>query len=171
MHGPVPCEFVLEDPDASANIQVREVCRAPFPHGCPHGVQQPACGAARAALAVGVQVLACPPGVEHAVEVLTLTARHGWSLPLNTGGCRRASPGGSAAQPRGDVARDQSSRICAGFPRGVQSRANWPLCLASSSDPRITPVLSPRAENSWRVEQIIAAFITSDHLSGASPPI
>jgi hypothetical protein len=31
MYGPVPCEFVLEDPHASANIQVREVHRTPFP--------------------------------------------------------------------------------------------------------------------------------------------
>ena len=81
---PRPGQFVLEDANAPANIQVREVRRAPFPHGGPHGSQQPASGAARAALAVGAHVPLGPPGVEHAIKVLTLTTRHGWSLPLNT---------------------------------------------------------------------------------------
>ena len=40
--------------------------------------------ATRAALAVGAHVPLCPPGVEHAIKVLTLTTRHGWSLALNT---------------------------------------------------------------------------------------
>jgi hypothetical protein len=40
----------------------------------------------RQAVAVGAHVPACPRAVEHAINVLTLTARHGCSLSLNTRG-------------------------------------------------------------------------------------
>src|SRR5262245_4454881 len=76
MHGAIPRELVLEHPNSPANIQVREVRRARFPRRCPHGVQQSARGAARAAPGVRAQVLPCPLGIEHPVVVLTLTARH-----------------------------------------------------------------------------------------------
>src|SRR5262249_28761342 len=141
MYSAVPCEFVLEDPNAPANIQVREVGGAPFPRVCQHGVQQPTSGAARAALAVSAQVLACPPSVEHAVVVLTLTARHGWSLPLNTVDVDEHRPEGAGGSTHEATWHPVIARICAGL-LGWPAGANWPLWLASSSGPGIYPVLS-----------------------------
>src|SRR5262245_28013826 len=94
MYGPVARELVLEHPNASADIQVRETRSAPFPQRGQDGVQQAAGGAPHAALGIRPQILACAPGVKHAVEVLTMTTGHGCSLPLHTGVCRRASSSG-----------------------------------------------------------------------------
>src|SRR5713101_6213991 len=80
------------------------------------------------------EVLACPPGVEHAVEVLTLTARHGWEPTaghgwMSTSIVQRVQ----VAQPRGDVARNHLSNL-RWFP-GLASRSQLALWLASSSGP------------------------------------